>query len=168
MIVRTASMAPALQRGDVVMLDRGLGAVPNRGAVVSVPTSTDAFDLRRVTLVEEDGSVHVKSDAAATEDAPVTAAGVKGIARLLVPLVGRPALWLERRVSVPSATWVGLTLVALYYAATGDRRRRKGHHEPSGSQDASPDGAPPVVRAPEQRRASDEHPAAAGRTGDSS
>lgn len=93
-VIESNSMSPGLQAGDVVMIgpagDKRLG----RGAVVSFRDDTGDSVVHRIDTVEPDGAYSTKGDANnAVDPTPVSRDAVNGVARLVVPAVGRPFVW---------------------------------------------------------------------------
>ncbi|MDP9814800.1 signal peptidase I [Spirilliplanes yamanashiensis] len=116
-VVLTGSMLPSIQPGDIVVaapLDEGEQAAPGHVLRFVDPSRPSRYLLHRVVRVNEDGTYVTRGDANRSEDtAPVPPANVTGIARLRVPLVGLPVVWLHERDYLP----LGLAVVALFAAA---------------------------------------------------
>lgn len=112
--VMTASMAPAIEVGDVVVarpVDRD-ALVPGRVALAIDPDWPDRLRLHRVTGVDGDGSLVTKGDAnTAPDSSPVHPDAVRGVGVLRVPFVGLPIVWLRSGDAVP------LALCAVAFAA---------------------------------------------------
>lgn len=95
-VILSGSMEPSLRPGDVVLFDsRGAAAVtPGRVILADDPERSGSLLSHRVQAVNADESLTTKGDANASSDiAPVPASSVHGQARLLVPFIGRVALW---------------------------------------------------------------------------
>ena len=123
-VVMTGSMVPAIQPGDIVVtapLDGDRAAV---GHVLRFldPSRPSRYLLHRVSGVNDDGTYVTRGDANQSEDStPVQQADVTGIARLRVPLVGLPVVWLHERRFLPLAlTVAGLLAAAQLFAGLRD------------------------------------------------
>jgi signal peptidase I len=96
-VVLTGSMLPVIRPGDVALIGPAEGALPaGRVVLVDDASRESGTYLHRVVRYEDDGRLVTKGDANATEDHPaVDPARVQGQLRLLVPVVGRPVVWLH-------------------------------------------------------------------------
>ncbi len=120
-VVLTGSMMPVVQPGDVSVIGPAVvgSATLPRGRVVLVRDEDMAsgYYLHRVVGYDADGGVITKGDANATADTrPVAPEQVKGQLRLVVPMVGRPVVWLQNGDYLPIggavlATWATLVVV---------------------------------------------------------
>jgi len=121
-VVLTGSMMPVIEPGDVAVIGP---AVPGpvslpRGRIILVrdPLLRSGFYLHRVLRYDDQGHVITKGDANRTPDsAPVVAQQILGQLRLLVPIVGRPVVWLQDGDYVPLAasalaTWAALAVIS--------------------------------------------------------
>ncbi len=117
-MVLSASMAPALRTGDVVLLDpvEHPEALPSgRVVTVSDPARPGGTFLHRLIRHTPDGALVTRGDANATEDYPaVSAARVQGEVRMVVPFLGQPVLAARAGNPFPAAaialmTWLALT-----------------------------------------------------------
>ncbi len=118
-LVVSGSMEPAIRTGDLVVIApiplemARRGAL--KGAVVQVdnPVRPGELLLHRVVGRNDDGSIITKGDNNRNRDyAPVRPEHVRGVARLRVPAVGLPVLWLKTRQTV-SLMALGLVLLVL-------------------------------------------------------
>ena len=126
-VVVSGSMMPAVRPGDVVVVASLPAATLARakGMVVLVddPAVPGTLLLHRVVGHTPDGALITKGDANRERDrAAVPLSDVHGAARLRVPFVGLPALWLRNGRTLPLAAFA-LVLVAL---AVPGRRERLG------------------------------------------
>ena len=106
-VVTSDSMMPALRAGDVVLV-----ADVERQALL--PGSIIVFDdpdgngsiVHRVVEVDERGRYRTKGDSNTSIDPqPLAPSLVRGAGRLLVPIAGMPAVWLERGETITFALW---------------------------------------------------------------
>jgi signal peptidase I len=120
-VVLTGSMMPVIEPGDVAVIGPaapGPWSLP-KGRIVLVrdPLMRSGFYLHRVLSYDDAGRIITKGDANLTPDtAPVTAGQVLGQLRLLVPVVGRPVVWLQDRNYLALAlaglgTWGALSVI---------------------------------------------------------
>jgi len=120
-VVLTGSMLPVIEPGDVAVIGPavvGPGTLP-RGRVVLVrdPAMPSGFYLHRVLRYDDAGRVITKGDANQVPDSdPVEPASVLGQLRLVVPLIGRPVIWIAERdylglALAAAATWASLVVV---------------------------------------------------------
>ncbi|NHC15008.1 signal peptidase I [Motilibacter deserti] len=124
-VVVTGSMAPAVTPGTVVVTtapDRPLA--PGQVVVFRRPGSPDETVTHRVVAVLPDGSVQTKGDANAVGDGPaVPRADVVGVARLAIPYVGVPRVWLGTGEHAKAAgVLAGLGALSLIGFGPGMRR----------------------------------------------
>lgn len=128
-VVVTGSMAPAIRPGDVVLIDPDVDIV-GRGTIVQVTDSsaTSGSIIHRVVGVQ-DGLLLTKGDANLSPDAARRSSGdVRGVARLVVPMVGRIALIREGYATPRDWGWVGITVGS---ALVVTFRSWRGPHLPS-------------------------------------
>lgn len=142
LVVRTGSMEPAIEAGDVVVAQPFSASerVP-LGRVVVFPNPAkpgeDELLVHRIVENLGGGEFATAGDANASYDAqPVTAEDVRSRATLLVPWVGRPLLWLSDGRPLPLAAWTLVTALAFVLAARRPRGSRTGGS--SGPSDGSP------------------------------
>ncbi|WP_425860846.1 Ig-like domain-containing protein [Arthrobacter sp. TWP1-1] len=164
-VVQSGSMEPHISAGDVV-LATGFGSTQNVpvGGVVEFtspaeaePSGVEKTRLHRIVAENPDGTFVTAGDANAEVDStPLKRAQITGQARLLVPSIGLPGLWLGLGNFPALAWWSVLTLLAVVVAVYGTRTSRDpaesattdtdtGEEEDDGGspQSASP---PPVAR----------------------
>lgn len=127
-VVAGDSMRPSLRAGDVVVYQRP-GAVPPRPGrllVVRDPARAGGLLTHRLVGAGRDG-LRTKGDANAVADSvPVPPADVVGVARVVVPYVGLPALPLHRnRDGALPAAWIGSLLLAAGLACRPGRPGRR-------------------------------------------
>ena len=124
-VVLTGSMRPAINPGDVVVV----APVPDKGLTPGYvirfrdPAEPDRYLVHRVLRLNPDGTIVTKGDANQSEDStPVALDEVSGMARLRVPYVGLPAIWLREHRYVTLAGAFAALVVALTGASAGWRR----------------------------------------------
>lgn len=113
LVVTSGSMAPAINRGDVVLIEPGVAPIP--GNVVAFMGTEGSPVLHRLDRINDDGTFTTKGDANERPDStPI--ADVNGVGRLLVPAFGLIKLWLPEG---------GIVLAVLFCGglAVGVRRR---------------------------------------------
>lgn len=111
-LVLTGSMRPAISPGDVVLVVPVTAPVrPGHIVLVSDPSRSTGTYLHRVVRYDDDGLMVTKGDANPTEDVEhVPLSRVKAEARVMVPHIGLPAVWmrdgrLAQLVAVGLLTW---------------------------------------------------------------
>lgn len=125
-LVVSGSMAPAMPTGSVLITSPAREREVHPGTVVLVrePAVPGGTLAHRVVRRDAKGRLILRGDAAPTEDArPVPASDVLGVARLAVPAVGLPAIWVRERSALPLLLWLATTSAA---AAVLVRRRSAG------------------------------------------
>ncbi|MFZ0161324.1 MAG: signal peptidase I, partial [Kineosporiaceae bacterium] len=120
-VVITGSMMPVIAPGDVSVIgpaEVGPATLPRgRIVLVSAPAMRSGYYLHRVLRYTESGQVITKGDANRIADSdPVAREAIRGQLRLVVPLVGRPVIWLAERnypalLAAGVGTWVSLVIV---------------------------------------------------------
>jgi signal peptidase len=155
-VVLTGSMLPAIAPGDIVVTAPAGDDPAAVGHVVRFvdPSRPERYLMHRVIKVNEDGTYVTRGDNNQSQDStPVPPANVTGIARLRVPVVGLPVVWLhERRLLPLGLTVVGLVATAQLFAGL---RRADDDEDPdqdsdddaggAGPPDAQPDPAPTPI-----------------------
>jgi signal peptidase len=92
-VIVGGSMAPSLEVGDVVLVDRD-AVVPAVGEVITYTGVSGSLVTHRVVARAPDGDLVTKGDANAAEDGTTVPVGrVHGVGRLAVPAAGLPAVW---------------------------------------------------------------------------
>jgi len=129
-VVTSGSMEPTLSVGDVILVDRDrsdLDAIGQRSVIVYERPGGELV-AHRVLSVEENGFT-TKGDANEAPDSDVVPiAAVVGDTRLVVPLIGQPAVWADRGDLVPLVAWLVLSTAAIahvFVLALGRVRRRR-------------------------------------------
>lgn len=152
-VVRSGSMEPHISTGDVVVA-AGFGSsepVPVGGVVrftspgSAEPDGEEKSRLHRIVGGNPDGTFITAGDANAEVDStPLKREQITGQARLLVPAVGLPGLWLDTG-NLPALTlWSVLTLLAV--AAAVYAPRPQGGPAAPASDAPSPPEKPPASR----------------------
>lgn len=121
-VVLSGSMSPTVGAGDIVLTETGSTPAIAVGSLVVVDRADGrGTNLHRVAE-EENGRFRTKGDAnTAFDPGTVGSEDVHAVGRLLVPLVGTPAMWWQTGRYVPAALWA-ITVVG----AVALSRRRQG------------------------------------------
>jgi signal peptidase I len=116
------SMLPAIQPGDLILVDRT--AAPRPGSVVTYDAET-RWITHRLMGVDADGAMVLRGDANGWDDPPVAHDRAIGVGRWVLPALGLPVLWAhEGRVAPLAMTAVAALLLAAL-AVRGLRPRRQ-------------------------------------------
>jgi signal peptidase len=111
--VRTGSMRPQIEPGDLVMIRASDGVDLGPGTVIRFEQDGPAT-LHRIQAVEPDGSYITKGDANGTADQPrVRPESVRGAGVLLVPVAG---WWFLQREQAPALVIAGTALIMICLA----------------------------------------------------
>lgn len=121
-VVLGGSMAPALEAGDVLLLDRSVDrAALDVGSIVTFEDPVEGrLVTHRVTAANEDGTYQTAGDANPEGDTAALDIGrIRGRARVVVPSIGMPLVWAE------VANWLALAagMTATALAVWGARCR---------------------------------------------
>ncbi|MFC8303272.1 Ig-like domain-containing protein [Specibacter sp. NPDC057265] len=130
--VQSGSMEPHISRGDVVLaaplnaanpVPMG-GVVEYRSPAEAEPSGVEKTRLHRIVGENPDGTFVTAGDANVDVDStPITRDQISGQARLLIPWVGLPGLWLGSGNFQYLSLWSLLTLAAVAAAVGGSSRR---------------------------------------------
>lgn len=121
-IIETGSMEPHIDPGDVVVLadlpdDQPVplgGVVQFTSPAAAQPDGMERPILHRIVIDHEDGTYATAGDANVDVDStPLVREQITGQARLLVPYIGLPALWLGTGQHLPLGLWATGTAAAL-------------------------------------------------------
>jgi signal peptidase I len=115
-VVLTGSMLPAIQPGDIVVTAPAGDKPAAVGHVLRFvdPSRPSRHLMHRVIRINDDGTYVTRGDANPSRDStPVPQANVTGVARLRIPLVGLPVVWLREGEYLP----LGLTVVGMLAGA---------------------------------------------------
>lgn len=94
--VISGSMAPAVGVGDVVVAQPRVASNLGQGTVVVFDAGKQGVVTHRIVGHNSNGTYITRGDANAwTDSTPLAPEQIRGVGRLLVPLIGRPALWLR-------------------------------------------------------------------------
>lgn len=118
-VLTTGSMAPTLRPGDVLMLDTEPGGAVGQRSVITFSPDPSRLELitHRVFEVMDDGRYVTKGDANPGPDTDrVSPDQVRGVGRLVVPLIGLPVVWAGGGELVPLAAFGVMTIAALAIA----------------------------------------------------
>ncbi len=129
-VVRTGSMAPRINPGDVVVVSplRRAEALP-LGRVVSfidparvTPSGAAMLVIHRVVADRGNGTYTTAGDNNQSDDsAALRPAAVTGRGRLLVPWIGLPVVWASTGQYLPLLLWILLTIAAIVVVAITPR-----------------------------------------------
>ncbi|WP_082641923.1 Ig-like domain-containing protein [Pseudarthrobacter enclensis] len=151
-VVQSGSMEPHISPGDVVLasdLDPSqpvpVGRVVQfRSPASAEPSGVEKTRLHRIVTANDDGTYVTAGDANADVDStPLTREQITGQARLLVPGVGLPGLWLNSGNFPPLALWSVITLAAVAAAVFGGVSPRGNGREYPGGGDTGDGGDSP-------------------------
>lgn len=154
-VVQSGSMEPHISAGDVV-LAAGFGAtqqVPVGGVVEftspaeAEPGGVERTRLHRIVAENPDGTFVTAGDANVEVDStPLERGQITGQARILVPAIGFPGLWLGTGDLAKFTWWSVLTLLAVLVAVFGARRFDDDEDDEATDNDDTSDGEgnPPV------------------------
>lgn len=125
-VITSGSMEPGIRPGDVVMLD---APAPDRllspGSVIAFndPVRPGELITHRVSGLTADGRYETQGDANDRPDStPVSAQDVVGVAKVLVPVVGQPVVWLQQALGF-FVIWAAVTVAACVLASRPPGRR---------------------------------------------
>jgi signal peptidase I len=123
-VITSGSMAPTIHPGDVLLIERQPELIGQR-AIIVFNRGPDRV-AHRVLSVEGD-SYFTKGDANPAPDADLVSPDqVLGIARLLVPAIGLPAVWLEQGNRLALGAWAVVTVAGISHMAVLARRVLRG------------------------------------------
>lgn len=162
-VVQSGSMEPHISPGDVVLTSELSDAepVPVGGVVAYLspaeaePDGTAKTRLHRVVDANDDGTYVTAGDANMDVDStPMKREQISGRARILVPMVGLPGLWMTHGTFPQIAIWSVGTLLAvvcaIYIGGTGGETRtslrQRDSPQPASRQRSSPQ--PPSAAIP--------------------
>jgi signal peptidase I len=144
-VVQSESMAPNVSTGDVVLTTTLPETAPIPVGGVITFNVDDRSVVHRVVTVNDDNTIVTAGDANHDDDPwSITRANITGQARLLVPYVGLPGLWVQRGEYVALAAWLALTIAALVFAAP-TRPVKKQKNANRGGRHARPGTTAPQV-----------------------
>lgn len=97
-VLTSGSMQPLIDPGDIVLTQQASHPLaPGTVVVFKNPNKPGALITHRVIENLPDGSYRTKGDANAQADvSPVTPENVVGRGAMLVPVIGRPAIWVQQ------------------------------------------------------------------------
>lgn len=117
--ITSGSMGPHVRVGDVVVVDTHDGRELDPATVITFRDS-DRLVTHRIVSIDEAGAYTTKGDANADRDStPVGDDTVVGSARILVPFIGRPLIWLASGQHTPLGLLVLAVVVAVPLARPG-------------------------------------------------
>lgn len=111
-VITSGSMQPTIQPGDIVVASTPEPLLGKGTVVVFEDPARGGLITHRIWSARTNGEYITKGDANQQPDStPLTDADIRGIGRLLVPLVGLPGLWLRTNPGLFLA-WAFLTAAA--------------------------------------------------------
>lgn len=118
-VVTSGSMEPAVSVGDVLLIDTTPGNTVSQRSIIVFDRADGSSVAHRVFSVEGDELV-TKGDANASPDTDrVAVSEVSGVARVLVPLIGVPAVWRDQGNTAALLAWIVLTFAgAIHFVIT--------------------------------------------------
>ena len=139
-IVRSGSMSPSINAGDIVVaapLPHAAGVPTGRVMVFVDPATTTPGDrllVHRVLMRNDDGTYITAGDANRQWDqTPVNRSAIIAQARLRVPWLGLPVVWWHRGAFVPLIAWLAITVLAIELTRRTHRRHTGDDDQPGGS-----------------------------------
>ena len=117
-VMSSDSMAPAIQRGDVVIAAPTGGVGLGQGTVVVFEDPEGSgLVTHRIVGLNADATYRTRGDAnPAPDSTPLRAEQIVGVGRMLVPLAGLPIEWLSTRSWLPLAAWFVVLVASLSVA----------------------------------------------------
>ncbi|MEM7326245.1 MAG: signal peptidase I [Actinomycetota bacterium] len=116
--VTSGSMAPTVRTGDVVFVAEPSRDSVAQNSIIMYQAGNGQNVLHRVFSVEGDEYL-TKGDANPTPDStPVQLDEVRGVARLVIPVLGLPIVWWTTGDYVPLGAWLVLTVLILGFLAS--------------------------------------------------
>lgn len=127
--ITSGSMGPVISPGDVLLVDDHDGAELEAGQVVTFADPAPDLDrliTHRVVEVLPDGEYRTRGDnSAAVDPLPITVDHVEAVPKVLVPMIARPVLWLQRGELMPLGAWALLSLGALRVVSLAPTHQRR-------------------------------------------
>lgn len=124
--VTSGSMGSSLRPGDVLLIDEPQPDLLSQGAVILFEAPSGELVTHRVEAVEDDGTLVTRGDANRSPDpSRVLPDDVRGVGRMIVPLIARPLVWAGDGDLAPLAAFAVLTIGALVLAVPRDRTTRR-------------------------------------------
>lgn len=125
-VVLSDSMAPGLRAGDVVLVGKASANRLPVGTLAVFRTAGSGESVIHRIVDNSEGVYRTKGDANPTLDArPVRSAQIRGVGRLLVPMIGLPAKWAQNGDPALAAAWAVSTLGAAVLSRRHPGRRRR-------------------------------------------
>ncbi len=111
-MIAGGSMVPTIPPGDIVVSVAPTQQNVGQGSVVIIREPTQ-FVTHRVVGIDSDGKLITKGDGNPKPDSDHRSFGdIEGSVRLIVPLVGRPRIWIDHRMWTQFAVWATVTFIA--------------------------------------------------------
>ncbi len=130
-VITSGSMSPRIRVGDVVVVEPGVeitDLAPGQVIAFTDPVN-GKLTTHRVDAISG-AAVTTKGDANAIVDTtPVNAQALQGRARIVVPYVGIPSVWVAQQRYLELTVWAGLTLIAAWLALSTQEPSVAHHRE---------------------------------------
>jgi signal peptidase len=115
-VVVSGSMTPGIRPGDVVVAGPAARVAPGAVVLVKNPAAPGKLLLHRLVAYQADGSLILKGDANRDRDStPVPPANLRGVAKVRIPVIGLPVLWLRNHEFAPAAAALALIGILLWW-----------------------------------------------------
>lgn len=125
-LIVSESMTPSISAGDLVLTGRS-GAddlLPGQVITFTDPARSERLLTHRIASVNDDGTYRTRGDANRDEDSTEVAPdAVRGVGKLVVPVLGMPVIWVRSGLWLPIVLWALGTTVAVAYLAVYRRVR---------------------------------------------
>lgn len=125
-LIVSDSMTPSISAGDLVLTGASDANDLSAGQVITFedPARPQRLLTHRIAGVNDDGTYRTRGDANRDDDSTqVPPDAVRGVGRLVVPVLGIPVIWVRSGLWLPIVLWMLGTAVAVAYLALYGRVR---------------------------------------------
>lgn len=131
LLIRSNSMQPAVTAGDIIHIQQPEDRTTlGTGTVITYTADDGQRTTHRITRRQPDGTYITRGDANIRPDtSPVQPDDIHGVARILVPLIGKPLLWLHTNQLLLLGGWLLVTVGAVHCVHTWAPVRRQQQKE---------------------------------------
>lgn len=113
-VITSGSMQPTIQPGDIIVAAQPQPSLGSGTVIVFDDPASGGLVTHRIWSARANGEYVTKGDANLQPDStPITDQNVRGVGRVLVPLIGKPGLWLRSDLGKFLA-WITITVGAFY------------------------------------------------------